>query len=472
MRSRSGKIRLDSLRALAAAICVGPAMLVGALPAVAQSTVGTEAELRAAFANPAETEIVLSADIDLTCATGTSDALVRPNANPLTIQGAGHTIEQTCRDGSDNQVMVLTGQSPLTIVDLTLTGGELEDDGDDPLGANGGSTETREPEPGSPLVDAIPTAACHDVVETDQRGVGRPQSGGCDIGAVEREPDPVNLPPVAQDATVEADEARAETVTITATDADGDALSYTVDEAPGHGDVTGDGPEFSYTSEPGFSGTDTFTVLVCDTDGACDPASVTVEVAAFEPPAEPPTEAGLTVDPDTAAPGDTVSVSGAGFEPGETVFLVLYSDPERYGHTSADETGGIDTTITIRDDAEPGEHTLAAFGEQRSIGGSLTITDDGAGNGNGDGDGNGNGGNGSGNGGSVGGGPGSGASGKSGLALTGADVLPLAGAGAALLITGGLGLLLARQRRQRQLAAASGPEPNSVTAATAQGRAG
>jgi hypothetical protein len=41
----------------------------------------------------------------------------------------------------------------------------------------------------SPLVDAIPAANCHDdgaaSIDTDQRGVARPQLGGCDIGAVE-----------------------------------------------------------------------------------------------------------------------------------------------------------------------------------------------------------------------------------------------------------------------------------------------
>jgi hypothetical protein len=55
------------------------------------------------------------------------------------------------------------------------------------LAANGGPTQTQLPLAGSPLVDAIPAAACAPDVTTDQRGVTRPQGGFCDIGAVELE---------------------------------------------------------------------------------------------------------------------------------------------------------------------------------------------------------------------------------------------------------------------------------------------
>jgi hypothetical protein len=59
------------------------------------------------------------------------------------------------------------------------------------LAENGGPTPTRLPLAGSPLIDAIPVAACAPGITVDQRGVTRPQdgdgdgSGGCDIGAVE-----------------------------------------------------------------------------------------------------------------------------------------------------------------------------------------------------------------------------------------------------------------------------------------------
>ena len=66
-----------------------------------------------------------------------------------------------------------------------------------PLASNGGPTQSQLPLAGSPLLDAIPAAACPPDVTTDQRGVARPQAGFCDIGAVEVEVvTPVPLTPV------------------------------------------------------------------------------------------------------------------------------------------------------------------------------------------------------------------------------------------------------------------------------------
>jgi predicted outer membrane repeat protein len=60
------------------------------------------------------------------------------------------------------------------------------------LAANGGPTLTQLPQTGSPLIDAIPSAACQTAplatgITTDQRGLARPSppGGACDIGAVE-----------------------------------------------------------------------------------------------------------------------------------------------------------------------------------------------------------------------------------------------------------------------------------------------
>jgi hypothetical protein len=63
-----------------------------------------------------------------------------------------------------------------------------------PLADNGGPTQTLLPLALSPLENAIPLASCGDgnglagfPVTTDQRGVGRPQGAGCEIGSVEIE---------------------------------------------------------------------------------------------------------------------------------------------------------------------------------------------------------------------------------------------------------------------------------------------
>ena len=69
------------------------------------------------------------------------------------------------------------------------------------LGDNGGPTPTLLPQTGSPLVNAIPVAACGggdalagEAVATDQRGINRPQETGCEIGSVEIEAPPAMEP--------------------------------------------------------------------------------------------------------------------------------------------------------------------------------------------------------------------------------------------------------------------------------------
>lgn len=76
-----------------------------------------------------------------------------------------------------------------------VAAGDRQAAGDPMLAApadNGGPGPTRLPLPGSPLVDAIPVAACQadgaPGITTDERGVSRPQGAGCDIGAVEAVP--------------------------------------------------------------------------------------------------------------------------------------------------------------------------------------------------------------------------------------------------------------------------------------------
>jgi hypothetical protein len=83
------------------------------------------------------------------------------------------------------------------------TKGDVENGPSPQLGAladNGGPTATLLPADTSPLVDAIPTDDCQldgaAGITTDQRGVIRPQVGGCDVGAVELvPPPPIDQPP-------------------------------------------------------------------------------------------------------------------------------------------------------------------------------------------------------------------------------------------------------------------------------------
>lgn len=64
-----------------------------------------------------------------------------------------------------------------------------------PLSDNGGETNTMALLGGSPAIDAGDPARCPFF---DQRGLARPQGGGCDIGAFEAQGPPPAVPPVAQ----------------------------------------------------------------------------------------------------------------------------------------------------------------------------------------------------------------------------------------------------------------------------------
>jgi len=74
------------------------------------------------------------------------------------------------------------------------------------LAANGGTTQTRLPQSGSPLIDAIPIGSCQADgaagITTDQRGLARPAQSGCDIGAVEAQPATQGVRTASRDGNV------------------------------------------------------------------------------------------------------------------------------------------------------------------------------------------------------------------------------------------------------------------------------
>jgi hypothetical protein len=85
----------------------------------------------------------------------------------------GHNAEDTEPNPDSGCQSQFTG--PVDHTGLTLKLGALQD--------NGGPTDTILPAAGSPVVDQGDPSRC---LPDDQRGVSRPQGGGCDIGAVER----------------------------------------------------------------------------------------------------------------------------------------------------------------------------------------------------------------------------------------------------------------------------------------------
>jgi len=148
--------------------------------------------------------------------------------------------------------------------------------------------------------------------------------------------DPVNDLPVANDQSLTVQEDTPQPITVTATDPDGDVLTFSILSGPSNGTITGFDPStgaLTYTPDADYHGPDSFTFEACDPSGLCDTAVVTITV---DPVDDPP-----VADPqDLTTPEDTplaVTVTGSGAD----------GDPLTYGIVS----GPSDGTITGFDPA-------------------------------------------------------------------------------------------------------------------------
>ncbi|MEV6983695.1 Ig-like domain-containing protein [Sphaerisporangium sp. NPDC051017] len=119
-----------------------------------------------------------------------------------------------------------------------------------------------------------------------------------------------NQAPTAHDVTVTTPESTPVKVTLKAEDADGDALTYRVVQAPAHGTVSGTGPDLTYTPEKGWSGTDTFTWTASDGKEEAAPATATITVT----PANHPPSVSIKA-PGSADEGATVELTAPATDP-------------------------------------------------------------------------------------------------------------------------------------------------------------
>lgn len=90
-----------------------------------------------------------------------------------------------------------------------------------------------------------------------------------------------NQPPDANDDARTTNEDTSVTINVLANDSDPDGnivQTAAIVQPPASGSVICNGTSCTYTPAPGFSGTETFTYRVCDSDNACDTATVTITV--------------------------------------------------------------------------------------------------------------------------------------------------------------------------------------------------
>jgi hypothetical protein len=87
-----------------------------------------------------------------------------------------------------------------------------------------------------------------------------------------------NRAPVAANQIVSTTQGVAAAITLSATDADSDPLTYAVASAPAHGTLSGTAPNLTYTPNSGYSGPDSFTYKANDGKADSNIATVTLQV--------------------------------------------------------------------------------------------------------------------------------------------------------------------------------------------------
>src|SRR5205823_13342916 len=87
---------------------------------------------------------------------------------------------------------------------------------------------------------------------------------------------PVNDAPVATAQSVTTNQDTAKAISLTASDVDGDTLTYVVVTAPTHGTLSGTAPNLTYTPVAGYFGSDSFTFKA--NDGTVDSVAATVSL--------------------------------------------------------------------------------------------------------------------------------------------------------------------------------------------------
>jgi hypothetical protein len=87
-----------------------------------------------------------------------------------------------------------------------------------------------------------------------------------------------NTPPVANDQTVTTSKNTATSITLTATDADNDPLTYSIVTQPANGSLSGTPPSVIYTPNSNYVGPDGFTFKANDGTADSNVATVTITI--------------------------------------------------------------------------------------------------------------------------------------------------------------------------------------------------
>jgi hypothetical protein len=160
---------------------------------------------------------------------------------------------------------------------------------------------------------------------------------------------PPNNAPVANDQTVSTNEDNSTTITLSGTDADGDNLTFEINDPPDNGQL---GPlvpvgpliaQVTYTPNFNYNGPDSFTYTASDGNGGTDTADVSITVIPVNDPPSFVAGGDVTVNEDSGAYSAAwaTAISAGPNEAGQTVsFQVSNNNDALFSVQPAISSGG------------------------------------------------------------------------------------------------------------------------------------
>jgi Bacterial Ig domain len=164
-----------------------------------------------------------------------------------------------------------------------------------------------------------------------------------------------NTPPVANNGSLSTPENTAAPATLTATDVDSDALTYSVVAGPSHGTLSGTAPNLTYTPTSGYTGPDSFTFKANDGQADSNVATVSITVtptSATCPTSGPSLDTSVVVDQKSAA--SKITSPGLTTSTGAELLLAFIEADGPYAPTQSITGvtgGGLTWTLAVRSNA-------------------------------------------------------------------------------------------------------------------------